>query len=202
MKIYAELPAVRLRQLLADLLVLAWIAVGVQLVRWLRAGADRLAEPGRSLERTGGDLADRFADAGETARRTPGVGRRLAAPFESGVDAAEALTGAGRNYQEAVADTAWIVIGLVVAVTLIGVLVGWLPPRARWSRRAGAAARLRAEPGGQDLLALRALASRPVRELRRAADDPAGGWRSGDPATVTALAALELRAAGLRPGRA
>jgi hypothetical protein len=201
MKIYAELPAVRLRQLIADGLMLAWGALGIWLVVWLRERASGLAEPGRKLESTGGDLGERFADAGDTARKAPGVGRSLAAPFEAGVDAADALARAGRGYQDLVQDAANVITALVVVVTLFGILLLWLPPRAWWIRRATAVARLRDEPAGRDLLALRALASRPLRRLRRAGADPAGGWRRGDPETIAALVALELRAAGLRQRR-
>ncbi len=198
MKIYAERPAVRLRQLIADGLMLGWVAVGIWLARWLRERADQLAEPGRKLERTGVDLGDRFSDAGETARKAPGVGKTLAAPFEKGGDAAEALSNAGQNYQDLVHDAGTVLIGVVAIVTVLGVLMVWLPPRAWWMRRASAAARLRADPAGRDLLALRALTSRPLRKLRAIGDDPAGGWRRGDPATIDALMALELRGAGLK----
>jgi hypothetical protein len=198
MKIYAERPAVRLRQLVADGLMLTWVAVGIWLTRWLRDRSTELAEPGRRLERTGVDLADRFDDAGDTARKAPGVGRALAAPFEKGGDAADALRGAGQNYQDLVHDAGTVLIGVVLIVTVLGVLMVWLPPRAWWIRRATSAARLRADPAGRDLLALRALTGRSLRKLRTVGDDPAGGWRRGDPATIDALMALELRGAGLK----
>ncbi len=200
MKIYAELPARRLRQLLADALIVAWIGGGLWLADWIRDRASGLAESGRALERTGGDLADRFSDAGEQARRAPGVGRVLAAPFETGTDAADALVRAGQSYQDAVEGTGRLLATVVLVVTFLVVLVSWLPVRARWIRRATVAARLRAQPAGRDLLALRALTSQSLRRLRQVGDDPAGGWRSGDPAVLDALAALELRGAGLRVG--
>ena len=78
------------------------------------------------------------------------------------------------------------------------VLFGWLPLRLRWMRRAGAARALRNAPAGRDLLALRALAGQPLRRLTRIDPDVAQAWRRGDQATVDALAALELRALGLR----
>ncbi len=198
MKIYAELPQRRLRQLLADALVIAWISAGIWIADWIRDRAASLAEAGRTLEQTGTDLSDRFADAGDQARKAPGVGRIIAAPFESGADAADALVRAGQTYQDAIEGVGTVLAAVVLVVTLFVVLVGWLPPRARWIRRASAATRLRAEPAGRDLLALRALTSQPLRRLRRVADDPAGGWRAGDPAALEALAALELSSVGLR----
>jgi hypothetical protein len=198
MKIYAELAPRRLRQLLADVLVIAWIGAGIWFADWLRDRAASLAEAGRKLEQTGTDLSDKFADAGDQARRAPGVGRIIARPFETGTDAADALVRAGQTYQDAIEGVGAVMASVVLVITFFVVLVGWLPPRARWVRRASVAARLRAEPAGRDLLALRALTSQPLRRLRNISDNPAGDWRAGDPATLTALAALELRSAGLR----
>lgn len=198
MKIYAELQRRRLRQLVADALFIAWIGGGIWIADWIRDRAASLAESGKTLERTGADLSERFAHAGDQARKAPGVGRVLAAPFETGTDAAEALVRAGQTYQDAIEGTGTVLAAVVLVVTFLVVLVVWLPPRARWIRRASAATRLRAEPAGRDLLALRALTSQPLRRLRQVADDPAGGWRAGDPAILASLAALELHSVGLR----
>jgi hypothetical protein len=46
-----------------------------------------------------------------------------------------------------------------------------------------------------ELFAIRAVANRPLRELRRVSADPAGALRAGE---HHALADLELRALGLR----
>src|SRR6266545_1699921 len=48
------------------------------------------------------------------------------------------------------------------------------------------------------VLALRALATQPLRRLSAVDDDPVAAWRQGDPETVAALADLELRRLGLR----
>ena len=50
----------------------------------------------------------------------------------------------------------------------------------------------------QQLLALRALANRSPTRLAAVSADPVGGWRHEDPDTIRGLAALELRAAGIR----
>jgi hypothetical protein len=84
-----------------------------------------------------------------------------------------------------------------VAVPLAVVLFGWLPLRLRWMRRAGVAKAVRDAPAGRDLLALRALASRPLSELTRLGPDIAQSWRNGDAAAVDQLAGLELRKLGL-----
>ena len=67
-----------------------------------------------------------------------------------------------------------------------------------WVVEASAATRLRRTgTAGAELLAVRAMASQPLRRLARV--DPAviTGWRAGDPAATEALAALELRSLGL-----
>src|SRR3954466_3042798 len=83
------------------------------------------------------------------------------------------------------------------------VVAFWLPARWRFARRAGGTAELAQSPAGEELLALRALASRLLHELRRVAPDPLVAFRSGDPDAVRALARLELVDAGVRnpPGR-
>lgn len=90
---------------------------------------------------------------------------------------------------------------MAIAVPLALVLFVWLPLRLRWIRRAGVAAAVRTDPAGRDLLALRALAGRPLNELARLGPDIAQSWRAGDPEAVDALAELELRRLGLRGRR-
>lgn len=51
--------------------------------------------------------------------------------------------------------------------------------------------------GREQLLALRALANRPLRRLTAVSPDPVGTWRREDPAALRALATLELRSAGV-----
>jgi hypothetical protein len=130
----------------------------------------------------------------------PLVGDQLTKPFNGAADAARSLADAGRQQQEIVGNVALIVALVVVALPLTLVLLGWLPLRLRWMRRAGVASRVRNEPAGRDLLALRALASRPLNELTKLGPDIAQSWRNGDAAAVEALAALELKDLGLKPG--
>ena len=86
---------------------------------------------------------------------------------------------------------------LVAAVPIAALLVTWLPRRVAWAREAGAASRLRLGGADLELFAFRAVANRPLRELRRVTADPAGALRAGD---YQALADLELRSLGLRAG--
>jgi hypothetical protein len=198
-KLYADLPAARLRQLLTDALVVVWVYAWIRLARWLYALVSKLAVPGRELEGAGTGLADNLSSAGRRVDRVPAVGDALATPFTHAADAARRLAGAGHEQQVIVHQLAVALAVAVLAVPLALVVFGWLPLRVRWMRRAAAAAALRPAGAGRDLLALRALAGQPLRRLTALDPEIAAAWRRGDPAAVDALASLELRRLGLRP---
>jgi hypothetical protein len=200
-KIYADRPAAALRQVFTDLLVVAWVWFWVWAALRLHDLVEKLAVPGQKLENAGGGIADNLADAGNRINSVPAVGDALASPFEKAAEAARSVAEAGREQQELVGDLA-LALALALLVFPLGlVLLVWLPLRVRWMRRAGAAAALRAAPAGRDLLALRALATQPLRRLAALGPDVAESWRRGDDSTVDALAALELRRLGLTVGR-
>ena len=106
------------------------------------------------------------------------------------------LEAAGQAQQEAVGKLAAVVRrrggavpGRVAAARMAAA------PAALDARREDAS-RLRGEGAGDlALFAWQAVARRPLGELRRAVDDPGGALLRGD---YTDLAALELRALGLR----
>jgi hypothetical protein len=201
-KIYADRFPSAVWQLLTDLMVVAWVYLWIRVAMWLYDLVEKLAVPGQKLESAGGGLADNLADAGGKVGRVPVVGGELTQPFDRAAAAARSMAEAGRDQQELIGDLALALSLLALALPLALVLFGWLPLRLRWIRRASAAARLRSVPGGRDLLALRALAGQPLRRLARIDVDVAEAWRRGDERTVAALAELELRGLGLRPGRA
>ncbi|HEX2356176.1 MAG TPA: hypothetical protein VHI50_06910 [Micromonosporaceae bacterium] len=201
MKIYADRPAAALRQVLTDLLVVGWVWFWVWAALRLHDLVEKLAVPGQKLENAGSGIADNLADAGNRINSVPAVGDALASPFEKAAEAARSVAEAGREQQELVGDLA-LALALALLVFPLGlVLLVWLPLRVRWMRRAGAAAALRAAPAGRDLLALRALATQPLRRLAALGPDVAESWRHGDDSTMDALASLELRRLGLTVGR-
>jgi hypothetical protein len=201
-KLYADRPARAARQLLTDLFVVVWVYAWIRAARWVYDLVEKLAVPGRKLEGAGTGLADNLANAGRKVDRVPAVGDALASPFGKAADAARTLASAGHEQQVIVHQLALVAVAAVLAVPLGLVLLGWLPLRVRWMRRAGAAAAMRDGVAGRDLLALRALAGQPLRRLAALDPDIAAAWRRGDAAAVDTLAALELRGLGLRPGRA
>jgi hypothetical protein len=198
---YADRAPTAIRQIVTDLLVVAWVYASIRAAIWVHDLIEQLAVPGQKLDSAGTGLADGLADVGGKIGRVPVVGDDLTSPFTKAADAARSLAGVGQQQQDVVADLALaIAVGLLV-FPLGLVLFVWLPLRVRFVRRAGAAVTLRASAAGRDLLALRALANRPLRELIRVHPDGAAAWRRGDDATVDALAALELRSLGLSPAR-
>ena len=192
---YAETPALRSRQLLRDGLVLLWVLV------WLRLGAavhdavQRLAAPGRSLERAGRELSDGLSGAADRADDVPLLGDDLSSPLDAASGAGESLARAGEASQDAVGLLALVLALVVAGLPVLVVLLWWLPPRLAFAREHRAARALRDDV---ELWALRAALHRPLPELARLGPDPVSRWRRGEPGAAEALAALEQRAAGLR----
>jgi hypothetical protein len=196
-KLYAERLPTAIRQLLTDLVVVLWVYLWIRAGLWVHDTVQKLTVPGQKLQTAGGGIADNLADAGSKVNRVPLVGDQLVKPFNGAADAARAIADAGRQEQHVAEQLSVLLAVLAVSVPLALVLFLWLPLRLRWMRRAGVASAVRAEPAGRDLLALRALASRPLDELTRLGPDIAQSWRNGDAEAVDALAALELRRLGL-----
>jgi hypothetical protein len=196
-KLYAETAGLRGRQVLIDLAVVAWTAAwawaGVTLYRLV----EKLAVPGARLEQAGGGFAGDVSEIQQKVGRIPVVGGDLQGPFGRLAGVGQTLADAGATQQQVVHQLAlWLGV-LVAAVPIVTLLLAWLPGRVSWAREAGAASRLRLAGADLELFALRAVANRPLRQLRRVTPDPAGALRSGD---FEALADLELRSLGLRVG--
>jgi hypothetical protein len=196
MMLYAAAPARRSRQLLGDLVFVAWIAACAWAARELREAILVLARPGRTTAAAADEMAARFHDVEGRIADIPGVGDDLASPFRGAASAAESLGAAGRAQAETVTDVALLVgiAAFMIPVLLVAVL--YVPARIRFVRRASAARR----HAGSDpaLLALRALANQPLHTLTKVSGDPVGAWRDGDPTVVRRLADLELRDAGVQ----
>lgn len=193
MKLYADSPRLRSRQVLADLAVLVLASTSVRVGLAVRRTVGRLGEPGAALERAGDQLSDAAGQGAATAGNVPGVGETLSRPFEWLGGSGGTLAEAGARQQEAVLSLG-TTLGLVIAVLPILLLLAlYLPSRLRWIREATSAQRFR--DAGAQFFALRALAGRPLRELRRVSDDPWGDYEAG---RYRVLANLELESLGLR----
>jgi hypothetical protein len=194
-KLYAETARLRARQLLGDLATLAWTAAWVAAGLTLYRLVERLAVPGARVEQAGSDFAGDVAEIQQRIGRVPVVGDQLQGPFGRLAGTGRTLAEAGATQQQVVHQLAlWLGV-VVAAVPVVTLLLVWLPRRVAWAREAGAASRLRMDGADLELFAIRAVANRPLRELRRVSADPAGALRAGE---HHALADLELRALGLR----
>jgi hypothetical protein len=196
MGLYADVPALRARQVTGDVLVVAWVAVWVAIGRGVHEQVSRLAAPGRTIEDAGRSLEDGLRSAGRGVARTPLLGDDLQIPFEGAGDAAASLAAAGTAVQDGVARAALITALAVAAWPILLVLGGWLVHRWREVRGVAVGRRLVATASGRDLLALRTLAHAPLRSLT---DDDVLGWRRGDPDVVGRLAARGARGLGVSP---
>jgi hypothetical protein len=198
-KFYADRLPVAVRQLVTDILVVIWVYAWIRAGLWVHDMVLKLGVPGQKLESAGNGIAGNLADAGGKVGRVPLVGGQLTKPFTGAADAARSLAEAGQQQQAVVGNIALITTLAALAVPLALVLFLWLPLRLRWMRRAAVASAVRHQPAGRDLLALRALAGRPLNQLSKLGPDIAESWRRGDAAAIDALAALELKDLGLRP---
>ena len=200
MKLYAELPARRTRQIVLDLLTLAWVVLWVKIGFVVHDLVQRLGTIGGALQNAGGRLSESLGRAAEQAGELPLVGPSLRDPLQAAGDAGRRLADAGAGQQTAVNRLA-LALALVVALApVLAVLLRYLPDRLRWMRAASAAATLRDSSADLDLFAIRALSHRPLRELARLGPDPAGAYLRQEPGATRALADLELTALGLAAG--
>lgn len=206
MKLYADGPGRRARQVVGDTLLVLWVALWVKLALVVHEATLALATPGEQIERAGAGLAGKLRDAGSSVGGIPLVGDEVSAPFEGAGDAADQIAAAGTAQVDAVHTLAfWL--GLAVgAIPILVLLAVYLPVRWRFVREASAGQRFVDSGSDLDLFALRAMAHQPLHRLARVSDDPVRAWREGEPAVVRALAGLELGDVGLtppldRPGR-
>lgn len=198
---YATTPARLLWQLISDLAVVVWTAVWVLVGMAVHAAVATIAAVGRQVNTGANGVADNLNNAGDNADDFPLVGDALARPLRAASEAALDIAGAGQSLDDTASWLAWVLALAVAAPPILAVAMPWVFLRLRFARRKWTAITLARTPAGEQLLALRALANRPLAKLVSVDDDPVGAWRNQDADAVRGLAALELRAAGIRaPG--
>ncbi|WP_109471260.1 hypothetical protein [Ornithinimicrobium cavernae] len=197
---YAETPARRTRQVVGDLLALAWVLLWLLIARWTFDLVRLLAAPADPLRASGTTVQRRMSEVAGQVGEVPLVGDRLTGPFTGAADAGGSLISAGDALDSAVTRVAWLLSVFVAAVPILVVAGAYVLLRYAWARRASELGRLRQGTHALELLALRALVHQSPRRLARVAQDPLAGWRTGDADTVRALADLELGRLGLRAG--
>lgn len=198
---YATTPGRFLRQLLSDVLVAAWTTVWVLVGMAVYAAVSTIAEVGRQVESGANGIAHNLHSAGTGADNVPLIGDTLAKPLTAASEAALDLAGAGHSLDTTASWLAWVLALAVAATPILFVGMPWLFLRVRFFRRKWTAIALASTPAGEQLLALRALANRPLKKLASVSLDPVGAWRREDVIAVRGLAALELRSAGISTPR-
>jgi len=195
---YATTPGRLLAQLLSDLAVAAWTALWILVGLAVHAAVATIAAVGRQVRSGSTGVADNLDSAGESASHLPLIGDALSTPLSAASTAALDIADAGHTLDTTAGWLAWVLALAVAAPPILAVAMPWLVLRMRFFRRKWTVVTLAATPAGRQLLALRALANRPLRRLAAVDPDPVGAWRRADPVALHGLAALELRSAGVR----
>jgi hypothetical protein len=198
---YANTPTRLAAQLISDAVVIAWTTLWVLVGIAVHAAVSTIAEVGRQVETGANGVADNLDSASDRTDDFPLIGDALAKPLRAASEAALDIAGAGHSLDTTASWLAWVLALAVAAPPILFVALPWLYLRIRFFRRKWTALTLAATPAGEQLLALRALANRPLAKLAAIHADPVGAWRSHDHAAIQGLAALELRAAGVRAQR-
>ncbi len=194
---YATTPVRMTGQIVSDVLAAAWITIWVMVGLGVHHAIAAIAGVGRQVNDSANGLSDHLNSAGDSADRIPLVGDTVAKPLRAASAAAMDLAGAGENLNT---TATWLAVLLAIAVAappILAIGMPWLFMRIRFFRRKWTVIALAQTPAGEQLLALRALANRPLRRLTEVNPDPVGAWRRLDPEAVRGLAALELRSAGV-----
>ena len=194
---YATTPGRLTAQLVSDLLVGLWTALWVSVGLGVHHAVATIAGVGNQVRDGATGIADNLNSAGDSANRIPLVGDTVSTPLRAASEAALDLAGAGQSLNT---TATWLAVLLAIAVAappVLAIAIPWLFLRIQFFRRKWTVIALAQTPAGEQLLALRALANRPLRKLTEVDGDPVGAWRREEPAAVRGLAALELRSAGV-----
>ncbi|ORV38179.1 hypothetical protein [Mycobacterium conspicuum] len=195
---YSTKPLRLFAQLMSDITVAVWTTIWVFVGLAVYSAISTIADAGRQVESGSKGVADNLASAGHGAQHIPLLGDAVSKPLTAASAAALDIAGAGHDLDT---TASWLAVLLAMAVAAVPILVAvvpWLFLRLRFFRRKWVVTALAATAAGQQLLALRALTNRSPAKLAAISPDPVGAWRREDLLTIGALAALELRAAGIR----
>jgi hypothetical protein len=194
---YATTPGRLLAQLISDVVLVVWAAVWVLVGMAVHAAITTIAEVGRQVQGGATGVAGNLNSAGDSVDDVPLVGEALSKPLRAASGAALDIAGAGQSLDTTASWLAWLLALAVAAPPILAVAMPWLFLRVRFFRRKWTALALAATPAGEQLLALRALANRPLARLAEVSIDPVGAWRREDAIAIRGLANLELRSAGV-----
>jgi hypothetical protein len=195
---YSTKPVRLFGQLMSDICVSIWTTVWVFVGLAVHSAIATIADAGRQVESGSKGVAGNLASAGHDAQHIPLVGDAVGKPLTAASKAALDIASAGHDLDTTASWLAWVLALAVASTPILTVAGPWLFLRLRFFRRKLAVTALAATAAGQQLLALRALANRSPAKLAAVSPDPIGAWRHEDPIVIRGLAALELKAAGIR----
>jgi hypothetical protein len=178
--------------------VLTWAAIWVLVGMAVHTAVATIAEVGRQVESGATGISENLDSAGNSVDNVPWIGDDLRKPLTAAGEAALDLAGAGHSLDNTASWLAWVLALAVASPPILAIAMPWLFLRIRFFRRKWTAIALASTPAGEQLLAMRALANRPLTKLAAVSIDPVGAWRREDVIAIRGLAALELRAAGIR----
>jgi hypothetical protein len=196
---YASRPHRLFAQVFSDVAAAVWIVIWVLVGIAVHSAVATIAAVGRQVQSGANGISENLDSAGNSVDGVPLIGDQLSKPLTAASEAALDLAGAGQSLDHTASWLAWVLALAVAATPILAVAGPWLFLRLRYARRKWTAVTLAATPAGEQLLAMRALANRPLARLATVTADPVGAWRREDPVAVRGLATLELRAAGIRP---
>ena len=199
MKLYSDFGGRRASQVLGDLVAVAVLVVGIVVAVAIHDAIAAFKGIGADVTRSGNDFSSTMSDIGGRLSGVPLIGGGISAPFTTASDAGGTLADAGTSWQTGVEHLATLVGWTVAASSSWSSSLGWVRPRIVGAVRRAAVARLASASASLDLLAFRALATRPATAVTACIPRTVvAAWRRGDAGGDPALAALELRAAGVR----
>ncbi|KUI31010.1 hypothetical protein [Mycobacterium sp. GA-2829] len=194
---YATTPGRLFGQLISDIVVAVWALIWLFVGMAVHSAVATIASVGRQVEGGANGIADNLESAGNQTEDVPLLGDALRGPLKAAGDAALDIASAGHSLDTTASWLAWVLALAVASPPILAVAMPWVFLRLRFARRKWTAVTLAATPAGQQLLAMRALANRPLAKLVSVDADPVGAWRNQDVAAIRGLASLELRAAGI-----
>lgn len=186
---YASRPGRLLAQLFSDVAVILWTAIWVLVGMAVHSAVSTIAEVGRQVETGANGVSENLSSAGDSTDNVPLIGDTLSKPLRAASDAALDIAGAGHNLDSTASWLAWVLALAVAAAPILFVAMPWLYLRVRFFRRKWTAITLASTAAGEQLLALRALANRPLSKLTAVSDDP----------VAPSSARIRPRSAGSRP---
>jgi len=202
-KVWSELPVARLKEQVADLATLLWVAFWGNIVWQLFQFLAGFAEAGRIIRAGGQTMIQSGRDLGESLAGIPFIGSNLRdIARDAFAGAGRPLSDFGTELEQFIVIVAIVLALLLALVTLVPWLARYLPWRWERLRRIRAANRaIRTAPKVADADITHALAMRAVTRLDYSTlleytPDPLGDWASG---RHDRLVRAELASVGLRP---